>query len=157
MILDTVFLNGWYSKSIQNDIVGHCMILWNGKTNGWYCKFPFWKTLNEHIGFTVISYSSASIFYFVDHQFVRNQATNAQWRTPTLDGALQRSERIITAPCIYVSSVWVRHQASLGVRHRRRCCCCCCRRLCRRWNRRQLSHSHCHVVKRHERHVYLWQ
>ena len=40
MILDTVFLNGWYSKFIQNDIVGHCMISWNGKTNGWYCKFP---------------------------------------------------------------------------------------------------------------------
>ncbi len=47
MILDTVFLNGWYSKSIQNDIVGHCMILWNGKTNGWYCKFPFVLTSRE--------------------------------------------------------------------------------------------------------------
>ena len=48
MILDTVFLNGWYSISIQNDIVGHSMILWNGKTNGWYGKFPIIVSYLRH-------------------------------------------------------------------------------------------------------------
>ena len=56
------------------------------------CKTEcFWKTLNEHIGFTVISYSSASIFLF-RRSPIRSKPSDqrstahsdTRWRTPTL-------------------------------------------------------------------------